>query len=149
MARSAGSTGWRMRACSSAWSAATGPLSRRSGRWPSTTPLRPTTCRSDASLAFIARSRRAVPAFCPRWAWRGLVIAQVERIAAAESLSPREVQISGVLVDCVVVAEPENHRQTYATAYNHAFSGRQRVPLDRVTPALTTHQKFLRPGILM
>ena len=63
---------------------------------------------------------------------RGLVIAQVERIAAAESLNPREVQIPGVLVDCVVVAEPENHRQTYATAYNHAFSGRQRVPLDRV-----------------
>ena len=44
------------------------------------------------------------------------------------------MQIPGVLVDCVVVAEPENHRQTYATAYNHAFSGRQRVPLDRVPP---------------
>src|SRR5215217_287472 len=43
---------------------------------------------------------------------RGLVIAQVERIAAPESLNPREVQIPGVLVDCVVVAEPDNHRQT-------------------------------------
>ena len=55
-ARSAGSTGWRTRACSSAWSAATGPSSRRSGNWPSTTPSRPTTCRSAASPAFIARS---------------------------------------------------------------------------------------------
>src|SRR3954464_128601 len=73
----------------------------------------------------------------------GLVIAQVERIAAADSLSPREVVIPGVLVDCVVVAEPENHRQTYATAYNHAFSGRQRVPLDRVTPAPLDERKIV------
>src|SRR5215207_8983468 len=74
---------------------------------------------------------------------RGLVIAQVERIAAAESLSPREVVIPGVLVDCVVVAEPENHRQTYATAYNHAFSGRQRVPLDRMTPLPLDERKIV------
>src|SRR5215210_2608244 len=74
---------------------------------------------------------------------RGLVIAQVERIAAAESLSPREVQIPGVLVDCVVVAEPENHRQTYATAYNHAFSGRQRVPLDRLKPMPLDERKIV------
>jgi propionate CoA-transferase len=58
-------------------------------------------------------------------------------------LSPREVQIPGVLVDCVVVAEPENHRQTYATAYNHAFSGRQRVPLDRMTPLPLDERKIV------
>ncbi|MGX7709162.1 acyl CoA:acetate/3-ketoacid CoA transferase [Methylobacterium sp. Gmos1] len=64
----------------------------------------------------------------------GFVIAQVERIAEAGSLAPREVQVPGVLVDCVVMSQPENHRQTYATPYNHAFSGRQRVPLDRIAP---------------
>ncbi|WP_342153870.1 acyl CoA:acetate/3-ketoacid CoA transferase [Methylorubrum sp. SB2] len=64
----------------------------------------------------------------------GVVIAQVERIAEAGSLNPREVQIPGVLVDCVVLSEPENHRQTYGTAYSHAFTGRQRVPLDRIAP---------------
>src|SRR5918911_646346 len=74
---------------------------------------------------------------------RGLVIAQVERIAAAESLNPREVVIPGVLVDCVVMAEPDNHRQTYATAYNHAFSGRQRLPLDRVKPAPLHERKIV------
>ncbi|MDP4023854.1 acyl CoA:acetate/3-ketoacid CoA transferase [Methylobacterium sp. NEAU 140] len=64
----------------------------------------------------------------------GFVIAQVERIAESGSLAPREVQVPGVLVDCVVLSQPENHRQTYATPYNHAFTGRQRVPLDRIAP---------------
>ncbi len=64
----------------------------------------------------------------------GFVIAQVERLAEAGSLAPREVQVPGVLVDCVVLSQPENHRQTYGTAYNHAFTGRQRVPLDRIPP---------------
>jgi propionate CoA-transferase len=60
----------------------------------------------------------------------GYVIAQVERIARSGSLNPRMVQIPGVLVDCVVVSQAENHVQTYATAYSPAFSGEIAVPLD-------------------
>jgi propionate CoA-transferase len=60
----------------------------------------------------------------------GVVIAQVERIAARGSLNPRQVQIPGVLVDCLVLAEPEHHRQTYATAYSPAFASEIRVPVD-------------------
>jgi propionate CoA-transferase len=74
---------------------------------------------------------------------RGFVIAQVERVAAAESLNPRDVQVPGVLVDCVVVAEAENHQQTYATPYSHAFSGRQRVPLDRMEPMELDERKII------
>jgi propionate CoA-transferase len=73
----------------------------------------------------------------------GLVIAQVERIAAADSLSPREVVVPGVLVDCVVVAKPENHLQTYGTPYNHAYSGRQKVPLDRIEPLPLDERKIV------
>ena len=73
----------------------------------------------------------------------GFVIVQVERIAAANSLNPREVQIPGILVDCVVVADPENHVQTYGTAYSHAFSGRQRVPMDRVVPLDLDERKII------
>ena len=73
----------------------------------------------------------------------GLVIAQVERLAEAGSLAPREVQVPGVLVDCVVLSQPENHRQTYSTPYNHAFSGRQRVPLDRIAPLPLNARKVI------
>src|SRR5215471_7112266 len=52
----------------------------------------------------------------------GIVIAQVERVAESGSLNPRHVKVPGVMVDCVVVARPENHWQTFATPYNPAYS---------------------------
>ena len=58
----------------------------------------------------------------------GIVIVQVERLARGRSLPAREVQIPGILVDAVVVAPPELHMQTYATAFSHAFTNRIRPP---------------------
>ena len=48
----------------------------------------------------------------------GLVIVQVERVAESGSLSPREVKIPAILVDCVVVSQPEHHWQTFGTPYS-------------------------------
>ena len=73
----------------------------------------------------------------------GLVIVQVERIAAAGTLDPRQVIVPGVLVDCVVLAKPEMHRQTYATAYNAAFAGELRVPVDRIAAAKLDERKLI------
>ena len=73
----------------------------------------------------------------------GLVIAQVERIAARGSLNPRDVKIPGVLVDCVVVAEPEYHPQTYATQYSPAFSAEIKRPLEDVAPTLLDARKII------
>jgi propionate CoA-transferase len=74
----------------------------------------------------------------------GLSIVQVERVAANDSLNPREVNIPGVLVDCVVTASDlRNHRQTYSVDYNHAYSGRQRVPLDNVDRMELSERKII------
>jgi propionate CoA-transferase len=62
----------------------------------------------------------------------GLVIAQVERIAERGSLNPRQVKIPGILVDCVVVAKPEHHWQTFSVQYDAAFSGEIRASLGSI-----------------
>ncbi len=59
----------------------------------------------------------------------GIVIAQVKYVANNGTLHPKKVKVPGVLVDHVVVAEPEHHLQTKVTAYNPAFSGDSRMPL--------------------
>jgi propionate CoA-transferase len=73
----------------------------------------------------------------------GLVIVQVERIAESRTLNPRQVKIPGVLVDCVVVAQPENHMQTYATAYSPAFSSELRVPLTTIESMQMSERKII------
>ena len=74
----------------------------------------------------------------------GIVIVQVERIAERGSLNPRQVQIPGVLVDCVVVADrPEHHMQTYAEQYSPAFAGEIRVPMSAIAALPMSERKII------
>ncbi|HEU5296554.1 MAG TPA: acyl CoA:acetate/3-ketoacid CoA transferase [Burkholderiaceae bacterium] len=79
----------------------------------------------------------------------GLVIVQVERLAARGALNPRQVKIPGVLVDCVVVAPPELHQQTFATAYNPAYAAELRVPTDSALPTPLDVRKVIARRAVM
>ena len=53
----------------------------------------------------------------------GIVIVQVLEIAKSGSIPPQLVKIPGILVDYVVVAERNEHWQTYGEPYNPAYTG--------------------------
>lgn len=73
----------------------------------------------------------------------GMVLVQVERIAAAHSLNPRQVVIPAPLVDAVVLAPAENHMQTYATQYSPAFAQIIRAPQGALPPMPLDARKII------
>ncbi|MEW6352646.1 MAG: acyl CoA:acetate/3-ketoacid CoA transferase [Thermodesulfobacteriota bacterium] len=73
----------------------------------------------------------------------GIVIVQVERIADRGTLNARQVKIPGILVDCVVVSQPEHHWQTFAHQYNPAFSSEIRVPMLSIPPMEMSARKVI------
>ncbi len=73
----------------------------------------------------------------------GVVIVQVERIARRGTLNARQVKIPGILVDCVVVARPEKHWQTFGEVYNPAFSGEVKAPMQSMAPMAMSVRKII------
>ncbi len=74
----------------------------------------------------------------------GYVIAQVEYVVDDSSLNARHVKIPGTLVDCVVVAPPEKHLQSFAMPYhNYAYSSEARVPLGQTEPLPLDQRKII------
>ena len=73
----------------------------------------------------------------------GIVIAQVERIADRNTIPPREVKVPGIFVDCVVVADPEDHMTNLATQYHPGYAGRIRVPVATVPPLKLDERKIM------
>ncbi len=73
----------------------------------------------------------------------GFVIIQVERIAEHGTLNARQVKIPGILVDCVVVAPPEHHWQTFAESYNPALSCEIKIPMQFIPPMEMNERKII------
>ena len=86
--------------------------------------LRGTTADSDGNIT-MEKEALTLDALAMAMAAKnsnGFVIVQVERTADRGTLNARQVKIPGILVDCVVVAKPEYHWQTFAEQYNPSYS---------------------------
>jgi propionate CoA-transferase len=73
----------------------------------------------------------------------GFVIVQVERIAEHGTLNARQVKIPGIMVDCVVVSQPEHHWQTFAEVYNPSFSSEIKIPMQSIDPMQMSPRKII------
>lgn len=73
----------------------------------------------------------------------GVVIAQVEKVVRKGTLNPRMVVVPGLLVDAVVVAKKENHKQTFAEDYNPAYSGEIMIPCTGIEPLPLNERKIV------
>lgn len=73
----------------------------------------------------------------------GKVIVQVKQIVNHGSLDARLVKIPGIYVDALVLAEEENHKQTFGTYYNPSYSGETRVPASSVKAMPLDERKII------
>ena len=74
----------------------------------------------------------------------GIVIVQVEYLAEAGSLNPKDVRIPGILVDYVVVAtKQEACWQAEGVYYEPSFSGQLKKPLSTLEPLPLNERKSI------
>ena len=73
----------------------------------------------------------------------GIVIAEVRAIAKAGSFHPKQIKVPGLMVDYIVIAQPENHRQTSGTIFNPAFSGDLKIPMHSMPKMPLTERKII------
>ena len=73
----------------------------------------------------------------------GIVIAEVERIAANGTLDPRMVKVPGLLVDYVVVGDKDKYNQTFGEYYNPSYTSEVRIPLSAISPLSLDERKVI------
>ena len=73
----------------------------------------------------------------------GKVIAQVERIVQGGTFNPWMIKIPGILVDAIVIAEPDNHWQTFGEKYSPAYSGEKKLPFSSIPPLPLNERKII------
>ena len=72
----------------------------------------------------------------------GIVIVQVEKIND-EPRNPYLVKIPSIFIDYIVVAQSQNHWQTFGTQYNPSFSGEKIIPLSDLKDMELNERKLI------
>ncbi|MDR2727191.1 MAG: 3-oxoacid CoA-transferase [Deltaproteobacteria bacterium] len=74
----------------------------------------------------------------------GIVIAQVEKIVARNTIHAQEVKVHGFMVDYIVEGKPENNVQCWLwSGYRPECSGEVRVPVSAIAPEPLTPRKVI------
>ncbi|MDP4090355.1 MAG: acyl CoA:acetate/3-ketoacid CoA transferase [Bacillota bacterium] len=73
----------------------------------------------------------------------GKVILQVEKVVAKGTLDPKKVKIPGILVDAIVIAEGENHMQTFGEQFNPAYCGDIKMPVNAIKSLPMDERKII------
>lgn len=74
----------------------------------------------------------------------GTVIVQVEKVVKAGTLDARMVKVPGIYVDAIVeVADMKNHMMTFSEAFNVAYTGSVKVPVNSVKPLELDERKVI------
>lgn len=99
----------------------------------------------NLSTAHEAMVLEVLPAVMATKRWGGKVIAQVERIVKAGSISPKDVVVPGVLIDGIVVCDDpfEDHRQTRSWYYDPSYSGQGLAPEQAAATIPLTERKVI------
>lgn len=73
----------------------------------------------------------------------GLVMVQVEKVVKAGSIDPKLVKIPGMLVDVVVVSNPEDHQQCFNKEYDPTLTGEITAPAGATEPLKLSAKKII------
>lgn len=74
----------------------------------------------------------------------GIVIVQVERIVKGGTIDPKMVEIPGIYVDYIVVAEdPADQQQSYGCIFDASVCGDVTIPVDALKPAPLNAKKVI------